>query len=93
MFIVDSPPPHLVIDDDRDGEAFEALLPHLESIAQVAVHAGWHPAGVLAAMVNWALAHTSEGAGVETTLEMLDEARRRLLDSNAYPDPSGRGDR
>ena len=81
MFIVDSPPPHLVIEDDRDEEAFEALLPHFESIALVAVDAGWHPAEVVAAMVNWALAHVSEGAGIETTLEMLDEARRMLLDS------------
>ena len=81
MSIVDPPPPYLVINDDRDEEAFEALLPHLESIAQAAVHAGWHPAEVLAAMVNWALAHTSEGAGVQTTLDMLDEARRSLLNS------------
>jgi hypothetical protein len=79
MFVVDPPPPHLLIDDDRDNEAFAALCPHFESVAEVAIRAGWHPAEVLAAMVNWALDQTTEGAGVETTLEILDEARQCLV--------------
>jgi hypothetical protein len=79
MLTVDPPPPHLPVEDDRDKEAFIALLPHFDSVAQVAIRAGWHPAEVAAAMVNWALAQTIESAGVATTLELLEEARANLV--------------
>jgi hypothetical protein len=79
MFIEDPPPPYLLIDDDRDEEAFEALLPHFESIRRSPFTA----AGIqLRCWRLWsigALAHTAEGAGVETTLETLDQTGHSLL--------------
>jgi hypothetical protein len=65
MFVVDPPSPHLFIEDDRDRGTFTALVLHFESAAQAPIRAGWHSAEVVPAMVNWALAHTPKGAGVD----------------------------
>ena len=72
------PPARTTPGDDRDEEAYRALLPHIVAFSQAAVAAGWHETEIIAVMVGFALERAIEGAGTEGAEELLAAVRDRL---------------
>lgn len=72
------PPGGSTAEQDRDAAAALALAPHLDRLATLAERAGWHPAEVVTATMEWAVSRSADGAGIPAAIETLRQALEAL---------------
>lgn len=75
---IHSPPPGSTTDDDRDAACGEMIDPAMDTILAAAVAEGWHPAEVLAAVLDWTVMTIRDHAPDEAVREMLQQAQSLL---------------
>lgn len=68
------PEPGSTSDEMRDEAAYRALAPALENLVQAGIDAGWHPAEVTTAALNFIVDVMIDGAGAAAARSTLMEA-------------------
>ena len=75
---IHAPPPGTTPDDDRDAACGEMIDPAMDELLAAAVAEGWHPAEVLAAVLDWTVMTARDHASHEAVHELLTQAQRLL---------------
>ncbi|MFD1913786.1 hypothetical protein [Halodurantibacterium flavum] len=77
-----APPPGTTADEDRDDACAEAIEGELSRLMELATDAGWQRAEIQVAILSLTVTDMMAHAGTEATMELLDQAKALLQQSD-----------